>query len=66
MKILLILKQIKLLRKKSEKISKELAQILAKTSIKKVLIKSHVSDEIDYLDAFTEDRFYTVPATTPH
>lgn len=53
----------KVIVKKNEKISKELAQVLAKTQIKKVIVKSQVSDEIDYLDAFSEDRYYTVPAT---
>jgi DNA-directed RNA polymerase subunit beta len=53
----------KIIVKRNEKISKELAQILAKTSIKKVMIKSQVSAEIDYLDSFSEDRFFTVPAT---
>ncbi len=49
---------------KDQNITKELAKVLAKTDIKKILIKPRVSDQVDYLDAFTEDGYSTTPATT--
>jgi len=51
--------------KKGEVISKAVAQKLAKTGVTKVLVVPRVSDEYDYLDAFSEERFSTTPATTP-
>ncbi len=53
----------KVIVKKGQQINKETAQLLAKSGIKKVLVKPRVSAEIDYLDAFSEDRVVTVPAT---
>ncbi len=53
----------KVILKKGDKITKESAQILAKSGVKKVLIKPRVTDEIEYFDAFSEDRITTVPAT---
>lgn len=53
----------KVVLKKGEKITKESAQILAKSGVKKVLVKPRASEEIDYFDAFSEDRVTTVPAT---
>lgn len=53
----------KVILKKGDKITKESAQILAKSGVKKVLVKPRVSDQIDYFDAFSEDRITTVPAT---
>lgn len=50
--------------KKNEKITKEKAVALTKTSIKKILVKPRASEEVDYLDAFSEDHFTTTPATT--
>ena len=54
----------KLLVKKDTKITEEVAKKLAKTNIKKVSIKPRVTDQVDYLDAFTEDRYVCAPATT--
>ncbi len=46
-------------------ITKEVAQKISKAGIDKVSIKSIVTDEIVYLDAFEEERSVTAPATVP-
>ncbi len=47
-------------------ISKEQAQALAKDkSQKTVPVKAHITEEVVYLDAFTEERYNTCAATVP-
>ncbi len=53
----------KLLVKKGTKITKEIAKKLAATSLKKISIKPRVTDQVEYLDAFTEDKYICAPAT---
>jgi len=48
-----------------EKISEEAAKEIEKTSLETINVKARVTDEIVYLDAFTEERTVTTPATTP-
>ncbi len=54
----------KLLVEKNTKITEDIAKKLAKTNLKKISIKPRVTDQVDYLDAFTEDRYVCAPATT--
>ncbi|GAG56492.1 unnamed protein product, partial [marine sediment metagenome] len=56
----------KVLAKKDIEIDSNLAKELAQhKDIKKLEIKSVVTDEVVFLDAFEEDRSVTAPATTP-
>ncbi len=54
----------KLLVKKDTKITKEIAKKLAATSLKKISIRPRVTEQVEYLDAFTEDKYICAPATT--
>jgi DNA-directed RNA polymerase subunit beta len=56
----------KVIGKKDEKITKELAKHLKdNTHLEKIPVIPHVTSEIVYLNAFTEERGTTAPATTP-
>lgn len=55
----------KVVAKAGEEIDKDLAKKMAKVSINKLPIVPIVSNEIVYLNAFTEERGTTAPATTP-
>ncbi len=55
----------KVVGKAGEEISASLAKKLAKISIPKLPLVPHVTNEIAYLNAFTEERGTTAPATTP-
>jgi DNA-directed RNA polymerase subunit beta len=56
----------KVLGKKDEKITKELAKHLKESvHLEKIPVIPHVTNEIIYLNAFTEERGTTAPATTP-
>jgi len=46
-------------------ITKEIASKLAKSELKTIPIKPRVTHEIEYLDAFIEERYVTTAATTP-
>lgn len=59
------LKTQKLVAKKGDKITKELAETLEKLELKTIPIKSRATQEVIYLDAFTEERYITTAATTP-
>lgn len=53
----------KLIASKGETVTKQLADKISKSKdIKKVLVKSHVSKMIDYIDAFTEEQYISVSA----
>ncbi|MFH2063060.1 MAG: DNA-directed RNA polymerase subunit beta [bacterium] len=54
----------KVLVKAGAEISAADAKSLAKTSLKTLLVKSRVTDEIVYLNAFTEEKSITTSATT--
>jgi len=51
--------------KPGEKISKEIALELSKTDLKTIPVKARATNEVIYLDAFSEERFITTAATTP-
>jgi len=52
--------------KAETKITKEVAANLAKEkTLKTIQVKPHVTDEVVYLNAFTEEKAVTTPATTP-
>jgi DNA-directed RNA polymerase subunit beta len=53
------------LARAGEKIDKSLAEKMAKLPLDKVPVKAHVTSEILYLNAFTEEKGTTAPATTP-
>ncbi len=55
----------KAVAKAGEEITKDLAKKMAKVSINKLPIVPIVTNEIVYLNAFTEERGTTAPATTP-
>jgi DNA-directed RNA polymerase subunit beta len=55
----------KLVGKAGEEVDKKLAEKLAKISIDKLPVHPTVTKEIVYLNAFTEERGTTAPATTP-
>lgn len=55
----------KAVAKAGEEITKDLAKKIAKVSINKLPIVPIVTNEIVYLNAFTEERGTTAPATTP-
>lgn len=55
----------KVLVKDGSKITKSDAEKLRKTSLEMVPIKPRVTDEIVYLNAFTEEKSVTTSATTP-
>ncbi len=58
----------KVLAKDGEHVTKKLADNLAKFAkegVKDILVKARVTDEIVYIDAFTEEKHVTVTATTP-
>lgn len=55
----------KVVAKAGEEITKDLAKKMAKVSINKLPIVPIVTNEIVYLNAFTEERGTTAPATTP-
>lgn len=55
----------KIVIKKGERITLEKAQILEKINLEKIPIKPLVTNEIVYLDAFTEEQFVITAATTP-
>ncbi len=55
----------KLVGEKGATIDKKLAEKMKKVSIDKLPIVASVTDEIVYLNAFTEERGTTAPATTP-
>ncbi len=55
----------KVVAKAGEEIDESLAKKLAKISIDKLPIKPRVTSEVVYLNAFTEERGTTTPATTP-
>lgn len=46
-----------------EEITLKVARELAKMPLEKITVKPHLTDEIVYLDAFTEEATVTVPAT---
>ena len=47
-----------------ETISEQKAKALEKTGLETIPVRPHVTNEIVYLDAFTEERSVTTPATT--
>ena len=51
--------------KSGDTIDASLAKKLAKLPLDKVPVKAHVTNEILYLNAFTEEKGTTAPATTP-
>lgn len=51
--------------KAGQKVDKKLAESLKKVSAPKLPVVPHVTGEIVYLNAFTEERGTTAPATTP-
>jgi DNA-directed RNA polymerase subunit beta len=52
--------------KAETKITKEIAAKLAKDkNLKTIQVKPHVTNEVVYLNAFTEEKAVTTPATTP-
>ncbi|PIS42527.1 MAG: DNA-directed RNA polymerase subunit beta [Candidatus Kerfeldbacteria bacterium CG08_land_8_20_14_0_20_40_16] len=51
--------------KAGEVIDEKKAKALEKAAVKSVPIKPVVTDEIEYLDAFNEERYITTAATTP-
>ncbi len=55
----------KTVAKKGDEVDKKLAATLAKLPIDKLPVIAHVTGEIVYLNAFTEERGTTAPATTP-
>ncbi len=55
----------KVIVKKGEEITKELAKELAKEKLDKIDVVPMVSKEIVYLNAFAEERYVTTSATTP-
>jgi len=55
----------KVIVRDNEKISLPQARELAKLKLKKITIKPRVTNEIVYLDAFTEEGIVAVPATVP-
>lgn len=54
----------KLIAKRGDLIDKKLAELLAKTNNKTIPIKSIISDEIVYLDAYDEAKAVIAPANT--
>ncbi|MFA5070388.1 MAG: DNA-directed RNA polymerase subunit beta [Patescibacteria group bacterium] len=52
--------------KKEEKITEAIAIKLSKTTFKTIPVKPRVTKEVEYLDAFTEEKFITTAATTPY
>ncbi len=46
-------------------ITESLAEKIAKTSLTEIPIKPRVTDEVIYVDAFTEERYVTAPVTVP-
>lgn len=55
----------KVVAKAGEEITKDLAKKMTKVSINKLPVVPVVTNEIVYLNAFTEERGTTAPATTP-
>ncbi len=55
----------KVVAKAGQEIDKKLAEKLKTVSITKLPVVPHVTSEIVYLNAFTEERGTTAPATTP-
>ncbi len=55
----------KVVAKAGEEITKDLAKKMTKVSINKLPVVPIVTNEIVYLNAFTEERGTTAPATTP-
>lgn len=55
----------KVVAKKDERITPELAEAIAKLDIEKVQIIPYVSDEINYLSADEEDKYVIAQANTP-
>jgi DNA-directed RNA polymerase subunit beta len=55
----------KIVAKAGETVDKKLAEKMAKVSIPNIPVIPTVTDEIVYLNAFTEERGTTAPATTP-
>ncbi len=55
----------KVIVKDGEVISADLAKKLVKLSLDEIPVKPRVSQEIVYIDAFTEERSVTAPSTTP-
>ncbi len=55
----------KVLAEAGTEVDKKLAEKLAKASVPKLAVVPTVLDEIVYLNAFTEERGTTAPATTP-
>ncbi len=55
----------KILGKAGEAVDKTLAEAIGKTAHATIPVKPKVTDEIDYLDAFTEEKFVTTAATAP-
>ncbi|MFA6042838.1 MAG: DNA-directed RNA polymerase subunit beta [Patescibacteria group bacterium] len=51
--------------KAGDKISDTQAKALAKTTAETILVKGRVTKDVQYLDAFTEERHVTAAATTP-
>lgn len=55
----------KVVAKAGDKVTKDLAKKMAKVSIAKVPVVPTVTNELVFLNAFTEERGTTAPATTP-
>jgi DNA-directed RNA polymerase subunit beta len=56
----------KSLGKKGEKVTKEMASSFkSSVSMDRIAVEPHVTNELVYLNAFTEERGTTAPATTP-
>ncbi|TSC55778.1 MAG: DNA-directed RNA polymerase subunit beta [Parcubacteria group bacterium Gr01-1014_18] len=55
----------KIIAKDGEKITKDLAVKLAKTTLVEIPVRPRVTHDVVYLDAFTEERHVSTPATTP-
>ncbi len=55
----------KVIIKQGAEIKKADISTMKKAGIEKVMIKSFVSNDVVYLDAFEESRYTTTPATTP-
>ncbi|MDP2789991.1 MAG: DNA-directed RNA polymerase subunit beta [bacterium] len=51
--------------KAGDKISEAQARQLAKETLEFIPVKAHVTSQVEYLDAFTEERHTTTAATTP-
>ena len=51
--------------KSGDKVDADLAKAISKLSIDKIPVEAHVTNEIVYLNAFTEEKGTTAPATTP-